>query len=257
MSTLHYAGLSDVGCQRSTNQDRWGADDERALFIVADGVAGSRDGALAAQMAVELLPEYVSRYLKPDQLDDPGAPDRLRRAVAELSDDLYLKGQFDARVAGATTTVVAVVVAGSRALIAHLGDSRGYLFRDRQLDRLTRDHTLVQALIDANRVTTEEAAQHAARNVVIRFVAMPPPALPDVATVDLRSGDRILLCSDGLHGVVGEQDLAEILVAQGDPADACRALIAAARNAGGPDNITAVVVDVSRPAPCGRVCGRV
>jgi serine/threonine protein phosphatase PrpC len=240
VSVIDYAGLSDIGCERSSNQDRWSADAELGLYVVADGVAGSSDGELAAQVIAELLPTYLRRHL-----DGEAKPAQLGRAVAELSNDLYLTGQTDSRVAGATSTVVAVVVAGSRALVAHMGDSRVYLYRERQLTQLTRDHSLVQALIDSHEIKPEDAARHPARNVVIRFVGMPPPAIPDAADVELQDGDRILLCSDGLFGVVDDAALAGIVGAENVPTDACAALIAAARQAGGPDNITAVVVHIS------------
>ena len=242
MCTVSYAGRSDTGRQRSANQDRWGVDVEQGLYIVADGVAGSSDGALAAQLVIDLLPDYLRRRGRPEV--DDGA-DQLGRAVGELSDDLHAQGRSDPGIAGATSTVVAAVITGSRALIAHLGDSRAYLFRDAKLDQLTRDHSLIQALIDAGDVAIEDANKHPARVVVTRFVAMNPPALPDVTKVDLHAGDRILICSDGLHGVVGGPNLAQILGAHGDPAEACDALIEAANDAGGPDNITTVVIDIS------------
>ncbi len=242
---MEYAGLSDIGRQRSSNQDRWGADAEQRLFIVADGVARSTDGALAAHLVIELLPTYVARHLKPDDLDDSAAPESLGRAVAEFSDDFRAYAHTDSRAAGATSTVVAVVIAGSRALVAHLGDSRAYLYRAQRLQRLTRDHTLLQDLIDAHEVDVEDADEHPARATVTRHVAMYPQALPDAAAVDLQAGDRILLCSDGLHGVVDEPSLAQILDSHHLPGDACAALIEAANRAGGPDNITAVVINIS------------
>ncbi|MGB9223597.1 PP2C family protein-serine/threonine phosphatase, partial [Mycobacterium sp.] len=236
---MDYSALSDVGCKRSDNQDRWGVDGDQYLFFVADGVGGSRDGALAAQTMLDILPGYVAHHLPRDQRDVPDAPQRLGRAVAELSDDLYDKAQTDARFEGANSTLVAVVVAGSRALVAHLGDSRAYLRRGGQLQRLTRDHTLVQALVDAHQVDADDTRVHRARNVVMRYMGMPPPARPDASALELNAGDRILLCSDGLHGVVGEEALAQIIDANRDPGYACACLIAAARDAGGPDNITA------------------
>ncbi|OBJ54825.1 PP2C family serine/threonine-protein phosphatase [Mycobacterium sp. 1423905.2] len=244
-SAVRYAGRSDIGLYRSSNQDRWGADPEQALFIVADGVACSTDGALAAHLAVELLPSYVARHLKPADLDGSDAHESLGRAVAEFSDHFRDYSATDERAVGATTTVVAVVISGSRALVAHLGDSRAYLFRERQLQRLTRDHTVLQDLIDANAVNPEEANQHPARNTLSRHVAMYPRALPDATTVALETGDRILLCSDGLSGPVDETHMAQILATHATAEDACAALIDAANQAGGPDNITAVIVDIA------------
>ncbi|OBI93742.1 PP2C family protein-serine/threonine phosphatase [Mycobacterium asiaticum] len=240
-----YSALSDVGCQRSENQDRWGVDADQWLFMVADGVGGSRDGALAAQTMVDVLPRYVAHHLPMDQRDQPDAAERLGRAVSELSDDLHAKSQDDARYAGANSTLVTALMAGSRLLVAHLGDSRAYLRRDQQLQRLTRDHTLVQALVDAHQVDPEDTGQHRARSVVTKYMGMKPPARADASTLDLQGGDRILLCSDGLHGVVKEPGLAQILDANADPGYACAALIAAAREAGGPDNITALVINIS------------
>jgi PPM family protein phosphatase len=245
MGAVEYAGLSDVGRQRSGNQDRWGADAAQRLFIVADGVASSNNGELAAEMVVELLPTYLRRHLESADPEDPAVPERLGRAIAELSNDVRTRGVNDPRLAGASTTMVAALVAGSRAFLAHLGDSRAYLYRDQQVHRLTRDHSLLQALIDAGEVDAGDADHHPARSVITRHVAMVPPALPDVAAVDLQPGDRILLCSDGLHGVVDDGSLAQILGAHASPDDGCAALIEAANGAGGPDNITAVVVDIA------------
>ena len=245
MYEVEYSALSDIGCRRSDNQDRWGADGELNLFIVADGVGGSRDGALGAQTMVEILPRYVAHHLPPEQQHEPDAPERLGRAVSELSDDLHAKAQTDARFEGANSTLVAVLIAGPRALVAHLGDSRAYLCRERQLQRLTRDHTLVQALVDAHQVDPADTRVHRARNVVTKYMGMRPPAQADASAVALNAGDRILLCSDGLHGVVDEPSLVQILEANRDPGYACAALIAAARDGGGPDNITALVINVS------------
>lgn len=245
MDATRYSALSDVGCERSDNQDRWGADPDQRLFMVADGVGGSRDGALAAQTMVDILPRYVAHHLPADQREAPDAPERLGRAISELSDDLHTKAQTDSRFAGANSTLVAVVIVGSRALVAHLGDSRAYLLRDGQLTQLTRDHTLVQSLVDANQVQAEDAGNLRVRNVVTRYMGMKPPAKADPSAQDLSDGDRILLCSDGLHGVVKEPTLTRILGKYDDPGEVCAALIAAARGEGAPDNVTALVVDVS------------
>ncbi|WP_236979755.1 MULTISPECIES: PP2C family protein-serine/threonine phosphatase [Mycobacterium] len=244
--TVRFAGLSDVGRLRANNQDHWGADPELGLFMVADGVACSTDGALAARLVVELLPTYVARHLKP--ADDGAEPEALGRALVEYCDDFRAFAATDPRAAGSNTTVVAVVVTGSRALVAHLGDSRAYLFRDQRVQQLTRDHSVIQDLIDAGEVSAEEAERHPARAIVTRHVAMYPRPLPDATAVELSPGDRILLSTDGLHGVLDDDSLAQLLDTHPDPAEACAALIEAANAAGGPDNVTAVVVDVCETA---------
>lgn len=241
-----FAGLSDIGRIRANNQDRWGADADQSLFMVADGVACSTDGALAAALVVELLPTYVSRHLKADDLGGEAAEELLGRAMVEYCDDFRAFATTDDRAAGANTTVVAVMVTGTRALVAHLGDSRAYLFREQRLQQITRDHSVIQDLIDSGEVSVEDAERHPARAILTRHVAMFPRALPDAAAVDLQPGDRILLSSDGLHGVVDDASLARILDSHPEPADACEALIEAALQAGGPDNVTGVVVDIGR-----------
>jgi PPM family protein phosphatase len=241
---LQFAGLSDIGRLRTSNQDCWGADPEQSLFMVADGVACSTDGALGAHLVVELLPTYVARHLHAD-LDASTASESLGCAVTEFCADFRAYADTDPRVAGANSTLVAVVVSGSRALLAHLGDSRAYLYREQQLERLTRDHSLIQEMIDAGELAIEDAAKHPARSVITRHIAMLPRALPDTAVVELLPGDRILLSSDGLHGVIDDSVLAQILDSHPDPGDTCAALIDAANNAGGPDNITAVVIDIT------------
>ncbi|OBK21277.1 hypothetical protein A5634_10415 [Mycobacterium asiaticum] len=245
MHVTQYSALSDVGCERSDNQDRWGADVDQRLFMVADGVGGSRDGALAAQAMIDSLPRYVAHLLPADQRGEPDAAERLGRAISRLSDDLHTKSQTDERLAGANSTMVAVVVASSRALVAHLGDSRGYLFRGGELQQLTRDHTLVQSLVDAQQIEPEDAGGYRVRNVVTRYMGMKPPANADSSALDLQAGDRLLLCSDGLHGVVDQDTLTRILAKHNDPGEACAVLIEAAKAAGAPDNVTALVIDIS------------
>jgi protein phosphatase len=196
-------------------------------------------------VVVEWLPAYLRRSLEAADPDDAALPERLGQAIVSLANDLCAYADTDPRLAGSSSTVVAAVVTGARAFLAHLGDSRAYLYRDQQVHQLTRDHSLLQELIDAGHVEPGNADGHPARSVITRHVAMVPPVLPDVAAVDLQPDDRILLCSDGLHGVVDDGLLALALGAHPAPDDACAALVDAANSAGGPDNITAVVINVS------------
>jgi len=254
MLTTTYAGLTDLGRQRSRNDDRWGADPAQGLYIVADGVGSTTHGDMAAELCVQLLPTYVGRHFAGADFRDGEVAARFGRAVVEMCTDLHARSQTDSQLAGAGTTLVTVIINDELAVIAHLGDSRAYLYRNQQMQRLTSDHTLVQAVVDAGELTEEEAAHHPKRSIVTRQVLMTPPAKPDVSVQELQPGDRILLCSDGLHGVVDDATLAAILTEHPDAADACQALIAAANQGGGPDNITTVVIDadgagVSAPTP--------
>ncbi len=246
MTATTFAGHTDVGRRRSRNDDRWGADPAQGLYMVADGVGSTSHGDLAAALVVDMLPAYVARHLAGADLRDPQATARLGSAVVEMCDDLYARSQTDSQLGSADTTLVAAVVGDSCALIAHLGDSRAYLYRDRRVQRLTSDHTIVQAVMDAGELSEEEAAHHPNRSVVTRHVLMTPPAKPDVSLRELQPGDRILLCSDGLHGVIDDATLAAILTDHPDPAGACRVLIDAANHGGGPDNITVVLVNADQ-----------
>ncbi len=225
------------------------------LYVVADGIACSNNGELAAHIVTHALPAYLLRHLDPSDIGDSDAATRLGRAVADVSDELFALGRNDLRVTGTGTTVVAALVSPSRAVIAHLGDSRAYLYRDDTLERLTADHNLIEALVHAGEVSAAEAAVHPGRNMLTRHVAMPPPALPDTRAVDLQPGDRILLCSDGLHGVVDGTVISEVLDIRSDPGEACDALVGAANGAGGPDNITVVVIDI--PSGCDTNAGQI
>jgi protein phosphatase len=247
-----YAGYSHIG-QRPSNDDRWAADPTQNLYIVADGVGGARGGGLAARLVTELLPTYLPRHLSGQDLGGPDAAPLLGKAVAQLSDDLHIRSATESELAQAHTTVVAAVVTASRAVIAHLGDSRAYLYRDRQVHRLTRDHSIAERLMDAGEISAAEAANHPMRLMLTRYVGMTPPASPDVHAVDLQPGDRVLLCTDGLHDAVDDASLAAVLAAHHGPAKASAALIETAANqAESPNNVTALVINIPNPAGGGR-----
>jgi protein phosphatase len=249
MSAHDYAGYTDIGRRRSSNDDRWSADPAQCLYMVADGIGAASHGGLAAQLVTEQLPGYLARQLSGAALSGPDTAALLGNAVAQLSDDLHARSETEPGLAEAQTTVVAAVVTTSCASIAHLGDSRAYLYRDHQVHRLTRDHTLTETLTDAGEITPAEAADHPMRAMVTRHVGMAPPASPDVRRVELQPGDRVLLCTDGLHDVVEDASLAAVLATHPDPAEACAALIEAANQAQSPNNITALVIDIPAAVP--------
>jgi protein phosphatase len=232
---VQHACLSDRGLTHPGNEDRWLADAALGLYVVADGMADERP----AQLTVDHLPDLLRTHLRGvADLADPQAAERLRAALAELSDqarDLDCTG----------STVVVALVRGPRALLAHLGDSRIYLLRRQQLRRLTRDHSLVQEMIDQGVLPAEEAERHRLDGGPTRFIGMWGEPVADVTVLDLCPGDRLLLCSDGLTAMLGDAELRTILTREPEPASACHGLVAAANAAGGADNITALVLAVS------------
>jgi protein phosphatase len=245
MPTITHAGLSDRGRVRPQNEDRWFADPAQGLYIVADGMGGRVAGGLAAQVVVETLPLLLRNQLTGlPNLAVPQAGARVRAAVAELSDRLRRESEGQLGLEGMGSTVVLALVHDAQALIAHLGDSRGYLYRDGHLKQLTRDHSLIQLLLDCGEITHEEAIDHPARGQLTRYVGMEGEALSETHLLELQPGDRLLLCSDGLTDMLSKGEMCSILAENLSPAAACRSLVSAANGAGGKDNITALVVSL-------------
>lgn len=246
MSRVTHAGLTDVGRVRQENEDRWFADPARGLYLVADGMGGSRAGGVAAQVVVEVLPRLLCSRLQPtDDLRDPDKKEDIVAAIAELSDRLKNESGNHFGSAGIGSTVVLLVVHQLQALVVHLGDSRAYLFNDQRIEQLTRDHSLVQILIDSGEISTQHALRHPARGQLTRYVGMPREPLPEARLVSLSDGDRLLLCSDGLSGMLEKEQIAEVIRSESDLSVACARLVSAANDCGGSDNITALVVAVS------------
>ena len=233
---LRYAARSDVGLVRRDNEDSGYASPR--LLIVADGMGGHAAGELASATAVatlahlELAPPQASDVLAAlaDAIDNTGAS---IRAVIEA----------DAELAGMGTTVTSLYWMGERIALVHVGDSRAYLMRGGVLTQLTHDHTFVQTLIDAGRITEEEAAIHPRRSLIMRALDGLNPVEPDLSVREARVGDRYLLCSDGLSGVMSIDEIAERM-RDGDPTGSVTRLVEFALERGAPDNVTVVIADV-------------
>ena len=231
---LRYAALSDVGRVRKDNQDSGYAGEN--LLVIADGVGGAARGDIASSTAVQILrrldtppPENLLQALA-------GAIHRAHDRIAELVDE-------DPEIEGTSTTVTAALFDGRRVGIGHVGDSRGYLLRNGELSQLTKDHTFVQSLIDEGRITEEESRSHPHRNLILRAVDGVHETDPDLFTIELVPGDRLLLCSDGCSGVLDNDRLADIL-GTGTVDYSVVELIRASLEAGSSDNVTCVVADV-------------
>ena len=245
MNKLEYSGASDIGLVRGENQDCWVADEQQGLFLVADGMGGNRAGKLAADIVVEILPRLIRQRVSPNaHLTDKALIVEVTDAMVVISDRLRDESQQRDSIRGMGSTAVLALVRQGRALIGHLGDSRAYLLHEGRLRLLTQDHSLAQALVANGAITTGQAADHPGRARLTRYVGMKDAALPEVQVVPLAPGDRLLLCTDGLHGLVPHKRLETILSRSNGVTDTCHQLIAAAKKAGGTDNVTAVVVAV-------------
>ena len=243
MSPVTFAGLTDVGRVREQNEDNWTADADQGLFIVSDGIGGHFAGALASRVVVETLPGLLrDRLARIKTLGGSKAKACVKAALCELSNRLYQQAHDEPGLDGMGATVVLALVRGSQALIAHMGDSRAYLYRDDLFEQLTRDHSIVQLLVDNDEICPEDAATHPAHGQITRYVGMEGESLPDVRLVKLRSGDRLLLCTDGLTGMLSDERILKLLIENAEPGSACRQLIDAGNEAGGRDNISVIVI---------------
>lgn len=235
---LRYAARSDVGLVRSNNQDSGFAGPH--LLVVADGMGGHAGGDVASSLAVAHLAPLDDEAHGPDS-----AVDALGAALVDAQAALMERAHEETGLAGMGTTVTALLRAGNKLVMAHIGDSRGYLLRDGDLVQVTTDHTFVQYLVATGRITEEEAEHHPQRSVIMRVLGdHDTDPVPDISVREARPGDRWLLCSDGLSGVVSHDTMAETLREIADP-DACaEALVELALRGGAPDNVTVVVGDV-------------
>ena len=233
---LRYAVRSDVGLLREGNEDSAYAGPH--LLALADGMGGHAAGEVASAVAISALMGLDDDVPGLDML---GA---LADAVAKANAQLQDMSAADASVEGMGTTLTAMLWSLPRVALCHIGDSRAYMLRDREFYQITRDHTLVQSLLDEGRISQDEAATHPQRSLILRALDSRTDAEPDLSLREALAGDRYLLCSDGLTDVVTEETLHRTLLAIPDPDEAVIQLVELANRAGGPDNITCIVADV-------------
>jgi len=246
-------GRTDCGPVRENNEDALMLDPEAGVFVVADGMGGHAAGEVASSMAVRVLHETLAGAVDPDEtrlVRDVSASDpsdimreRLRYALNQAS--VQIRRAADARpeLRGMGTTAVVLVIDGERAHLAHVGDSRAYLFRGGQLERLTRDHSVVQNEIDQGRLTPEQARRLPHRNILYQSVGFHGPVEPDTTTRPLQPGDLFVLCTDGLTDVLDDASLEALLRQRADARDdLADVLVEAALDSGAEDNVTVVCV---------------
>ncbi len=235
---LHYALRSDVGLLREGNEDSAYAGPR--LLAIADGMGGHAAGEVASAVAISAIAPLDRQNLTSSE----EMLDALASAVASARDTLHDMSESDPAVEGMGTTLTALLWAGAQVAVCHIGDSRAYLLRDGDLYQITRDHTLIQSLVDEGRLSPAAAANHPQRSLIMRALQGSTDADPDLAMHEALLGDRYLLCSDGLTDVVEDQALHEVLSTIPDADQAVNQLIALAIRNGGPDNITCIVADV-------------
>jgi serine/threonine protein phosphatase PrpC len=242
---LAAAGLTDIGRRREHNQDNvthYVPPDENqlavkgALFVVCDGMGGHAAGEVASELGVNTIRDvYYSSH-------DEDVIENIASAVRAANGAIYDYAQLHPESKGMGTTCVSVLIHGGRAYFVNIGDSRGYLARDGDMRQVTLDHSWVAEQVRAGLLTEEQARTHAHRNVITRSLGTGPSVTADLFVETLKQGDRILLCSDGLHGYVDEREIKREMLTRPEPEVGVQALVDMANSNGGPDNITALVI---------------
>jgi protein phosphatase len=253
-------GKTDVGLMRSSNEDSFAIGDldgDRTLdpdeaaaievgdrgpvLVVCDGMGGAAAGEVASGIAVEVVIAEMKQA--PVAADRAVFARHLRRGVRTANRRVFDEGNRNWKLKGMGTTLSAAGIVGKELIVAQVGDSRAYVLRGSTLVQVTRDQSVVSALLHAGRITEREAESFSQANVILQALGVQEDVDVAISLVELRRGDRLLMCSDGLHGSVDDDELREILTDHDEPRSAASALIDRARDAGGPDNITAIVAD--------------
>lgn len=260
MPPIEAFGLTDVGRKRKHNEDNYTLDVEEGLFIVADGMGGHAAGEVASKITVETIAEFIAATRQKEEATWPFKynhqldfnSNRLAVAIEKANEKVMAAVVAQPWLKGMGTTVVAGLLNEKILSLAHVGDSRAYLFRNGELSLLTDDHSWVHEQVTAGILTEDEAKSHPLKNVVTRALGGGPTVSPDLQELDFSPGDLFLFCSDGLTTMLSDEEIRDCLVANPSPREVCRRLVDLANQKGGVDNITVVAVAVpqrpSRPA---------
>jgi protein phosphatase len=237
---LEAAAASDVGQQRRANEDSYAVAEDHQFFVVADGMGGHAAGQIASQLACEAVVKAVDVSAS----SGGSLTERLRTAVLHANHEIFTTAQKRPELQGMGTTVVSILVAGDRAAVARVGDSRAYRVRSGRIRQLTDDHSLVGELVRRNEISADAAREHPHRHVLTRALGVRARVEPDLAELGLQAGDQFALCSDGLTSHVHDDEIAKVLTSGLGPQQACDRLVDLANARGGEDNITVLLVRV-------------
>lgn len=242
-----------IGQQREHNEDALFtlttliASDTRQIpfgfYIVADGMGGHQYGEVASAIAIRAMANYVVQKLYLPLLSIPSRPPE--QSLQEIMQEGVMEAHraILKQAPGGGTTMTAVLILGDQMTISHVGDSRAYaISSDRQVEIITRDHSLVKRLVELGQITTEEASSHPQRNVLYRALGQGEPFDPDIITAQIPDGGHLLICSDGLWGVISQEEIIYQIASNPTPYLACKKMVDAANKAGGPDNISVILV---------------
>jgi protein phosphatase len=240
-AVIHYAAAAatDRGRKRTSNEDTFGISVEDGIYVVCDGMGGAAAGEVASSIAVD---EMLRRLRGRIEEGAATMPQAAKEAICAANEAIFSRAQHDVNLNGMGTTLVSLVAEERRAWVLNIGDSRCYRLRDRRLEQITRDHSLVEEQIRQGRMTPAEARRSPLRNVITRVLGTESSVTPDVFELEVESGDLFLLCSDGLTHELDDTQIESLLNADSSLDELCSHLVEAAKKAGGSDNITCLLV---------------
>ena len=250
---VSFASATDKGLRRSINEDNLAVRDDLGLFVVADGMGGHAAGEVASQAAIDGIVAFAEATVSvssdqtwpiPFNPNQSVNANRLDAGFRMADRRIAAEAAASAELRGMATTAVAALITDSVVTLAHVGDSRVYRSHQGQLEQLTRDHSWVEEQIRAGTLTESAARAHPWRNIVTRALSGSEELEVDIRELSLESGDRLLLCSDGVFAVLTDDQIGEVLQQHADLDAVCHALIKGANDGGGPDNVTVVVLEV-------------
>ncbi len=248
--TLEFFSATDTGRARNNNEDSVAVDEDSHLLVLADGMGGYNAGEVASGMATSFIKTELGRWLS--EASDNASDTDVRRAMDICVDNanraIFNAANSNPQYAGMGTTLVVGVFRDGRLLMGHVGDSRGYRLRGGRLAQITHDHSLLQEQIDSGLITAEQAAFSANKNLVTRAVGVEDTVLLETHLHDVLPGDMYLLCSDGLSDMLDDESIAQLLQSSDALPEVAAALVDAANDAGGKDNISVVLARVRGPA---------
>ena len=237
-------GLTDPGCVRKQNQDAYRIeqlDRHTLLCVVCDGMGGAKSGNVASSLAVEVFAEEIRRSWKPGMESDR-IDQMLRSAVKLANFTVYDQSAQFEEFSGMGTTLVAALIRDNKATLVNVGDSRAYGINRNGIRLLTKDHSLVQMMVDRGDLTPEVAKNYPGKNLITRAIGTEPMVMSDVYHTEVNKGDYLLLCSDGLSNVMDDQEILFEVIHGVNKQHCCRRLLDIAKNRGAPDNVTSILV---------------
>lgn len=242
---MNFYGITDIGKKRKENQDCFGYKElcGMTLLTVCDGMGGARGGSVASKLALDTFLSICERELS-DGLDDRQIRNILSVAVAQANLSVFNKAAENSELSGMGTTLVSALITDNSIFIINVGDSRAYTLVGDDFEQVSHDHSYVQLLLDLGTITPEEAESHPDKNVITKSVGVCESVTPDIDILESARPSHIVLCSDGLTGMVKKADIERVIVSDGDAKQKAETLIALANENGGDDNITVIVAEL-------------